>query len=54
MKDVEAEFRDFYEKTFNKKVKENEECLSFYKIFCGGYEQGMKDCIEIIEKERKK
>ena len=56
MKDVEIEFREFYQKTFNKEVEEGEVGLPLYayKIFCGGYERGMKDCLEIIENERKK
>ena len=56
MKDVEIEFREFYEKTFGKKLEEGSEGIPLYafKIFCGGYDRGMKDCLEIIENERKK
>ncbi len=56
MKDVEIEFREFYETTFGKKLEEGLEGIPLYafKIFCGGYDRGMKDCLEIIENERKK
>ena len=54
MKDLEEEFREFYEKNFKEKIKEDEFPLYAYKLFCGGYKYGMKDCLEIIDNERKK
>ena len=54
MKDLDEEFREFYKNNFKKKIKEDEFPLYAYKLFCGGYKYGMKDCLEIIENERKK
>lgn len=53
MKDIDEEFKEFYEENFKEKITTEELPMYAYKLFCGGYRYGMKDCLELINKERK-